>query len=460
MSGRGAGGAFGEALGIVQAGTIMHEYGHTLGLRHGGIDNVNCKPNYPSIMSYSLQMGHLVPNRILDYSFQEMVTLEESDLNEVLGLDGPANRSVLFNQSTVVGMVNNLVVVKANTAPVDWDGTAATAGVSSDINAVGNFCVIDDDTDFDGRLDAAGFVTLEGYDDWENIAYGFRSSDGFFSGVVSDVQFDEPVEDEFLESAMSFDFDGDGIVNALDNCPSLPNPDQMDSDDDGIGDVCEGPEADLRIALSGPDDGIKGADHDIRVVVTNDGPSDADLISFELSLEARIDFQATASDTWSCNGTNDLVACELSTLASNDSAVVNVTVRPNELGTLLASGHISSFAADPDTLNNSADVSVLVATGVGTDDEIPLPESYKLFQSFPNPFNGSTTIPFDLPEASLVKIEVFNILGQRVRVLENGRLPAGRHERTFDSTVLPSGIYLYKMETDQFVATKRMMLVR
>ena len=51
-----------------QTGTLFHEFGHTLGLRHGGGDNVNCKPNYESVMSYTRQFSSTVANRALDYS--------------------------------------------------------------------------------------------------------------------------------------------------------------------------------------------------------------------------------------------------------------------------------------------------------------------------------------------------------------------------------------------------------
>ena len=67
-----------------QAGTFMHEFGHLLGLRHGGHDPVNCKPNYRSVMSYTRQFaGSPIPNRRLDYSSgPELPDLNEGVLNE------------------------------------------------------------------------------------------------------------------------------------------------------------------------------------------------------------------------------------------------------------------------------------------------------------------------------------------------------------------------------------------
>ena len=69
-----------------QKGTLMHELGHNLGLRHGGSDDVNCKPNYLSVMSYSFQMPIFVGLRPADYSQSDLPDLNELHLNEVAGI--------------------------------------------------------------------------------------------------------------------------------------------------------------------------------------------------------------------------------------------------------------------------------------------------------------------------------------------------------------------------------------
>jgi hypothetical protein len=69
-----------------QAGTLMHELGHNLNLDHGGKDDINCKPNYLSVMNYAFQFPDPIANRPLDYSRSLLTTLKEKNLNESLGI--------------------------------------------------------------------------------------------------------------------------------------------------------------------------------------------------------------------------------------------------------------------------------------------------------------------------------------------------------------------------------------
>ncbi|MCC6476667.1 T9SS type A sorting domain-containing protein [bacterium] len=86
--------------------------------------------------------------------------------------------------------------------------------------------------------------------------------------------------------------------------------------------------------------------------------------------------------------------------------------------------------------------------------------SYELRQNYPNPFNPSTTIAFELAEASNVRLEVFNITGQKVSDLLNSSLNAGRHEIVFDGNALSSGVYLYRLTAGSFTAQKKMVLMK
>jgi hypothetical protein len=89
-----------------------------------------------------------------------------------------------------------------------------------------------------------------------------------------------------------------------------------------------------------------------------------------------------------------------------------------------------------------------------------LPEGYALEQNYPNPFNPSTLIQFSLGKASNVKLTVYNILGQRVVTLVDGRMKQGSYSVQFDASRLASGIYFYRMEAGDVIAQRRMLFIK
>jgi len=89
-----------------------------------------------------------------------------------------------------------------------------------------------------------------------------------------------------------------------------------------------------------------------------------------------------------------------------------------------------------------------------------LPAKYDLAQNYPNPFNPITKIIFDLPEAAKTTLDVFNVLGQKVATLVDAELAADRYEVEWDGTNVASGIYFYRLTTDRFLMTKKMMLLK
>jgi hypothetical protein len=94
-----------------------------------------------------------------------------------------------------------------------------------------------------------------------------------------------------------------------------------------------------------------------------------------------------------------------------------------------------------------------------------LPDRLELAQNYPNPFNPQTMISFSLPQSSLVKLEIFNILGERVRVLADEQLAAGSHQYLWDGKDsaernTPSGVYLYRLSADGLKSTRKMLLLK
>ena len=86
--------------------------------------------------------------------------------------------------------------------------------------------------------------------------------------------------------------------------------------------------------------------------------------------------------------------------------------------------------------------------------------SYKLFQNYPNPFNPNTVIKFQLPQKSFVTVKIYDVLGRDVLTLIEDEKPAGNFEINFNAGHLASGVYLYRIITDKFISTKKMLLIK
>lgn len=89
-----------------------------------------------------------------------------------------------------------------------------------------------------------------------------------------------------------------------------------------------------------------------------------------------------------------------------------------------------------------------------------LPKTFELSQNYPNPFNPSTTITYQIPVASKVKLEVYDLLGKKVATLVNAPQEAGLYDFTLNANMLSSGVYFYRLQAGSFVQTKKMMLVK
>ncbi len=89
-----------------------------------------------------------------------------------------------------------------------------------------------------------------------------------------------------------------------------------------------------------------------------------------------------------------------------------------------------------------------------------IPSSFKLEQNYPNPFNPSTKIEYSIPEASLVQLKVYDVLGNEVETLINEEQSAGTYRADFIGNDLTSGIYFYKLQAGSFVETKKMILLK
>jgi hypothetical protein len=196
------------------AGTLMHELGHTLGLRHGGFDNINCKPNYLSIMSYTRQFKLTISDRPLDYSRQEFDPLDEAaGLSEPAGIAGTPAQPILQGPGaptprTVHGPGTAKLPVA--TGGINWNSPTAPSNepnVLIDVNNISNVAGCD------GKGEEGQQLTLlTGYDDWANLVYDFRATLDFADGSYSSAdEIREITEPEAKALGEGADANGDGF---------------------------------------------------------------------------------------------------------------------------------------------------------------------------------------------------------------------------------------------------------
>jgi len=126
---------------------------------------------------------------------------------------------------------------------------------------------------------------------------------------------------------------------------------------------------------------------------------------------------------------------------------------------------VNPSASDFEFADIMVDEKSAVITAVAINDQKELPTEWALTQNYPNPFNPETIISYHVPQPSHVIIEVFNLLGQRLQKLVDDKKEVGIYQVTWDGrdesgNSVGSGIYIYKMQTDGFVAIKKMALVR
>jgi len=116
---------------------------------------------------------------------------------------------------------------------------------------------------------------------------------------------------------------------------------------------------------------------------------------------------------------------------------------------------LEEFVLIRDTKNNSASLPK------GEIDETQsIPQEFKLYQNFPNPFNPLTTIRYDLAKSSRVVLTIYDVLGAVVKTVVSDQLSAGRYMYQWNAGNVASGVYFYLLETDYFVENKKMLLLK
>ncbi len=156
---------------------------------------------------------------------------------------------------------------------------------------------------------------------------------------------------------------------------------------------------------------------------------------------------------------------------SDNSAVItgshnwsNAAENSNNENTLIihnkriANLYLQEFKARYIEAGGTDDISIL--TSIAENGNSNLPVRFNLYQNYPNPFNPVTTIKFEVPKSQKIELKIYDVLGRTVRTLYNNIAPAGTISINFNASNLASGVYFYKLVTNDYVSIKKMMLLK
>ncbi|MBI1807082.1 MAG: T9SS type A sorting domain-containing protein [Ignavibacteria bacterium] len=139
----------------------------------------------------------------------------------------------------------------------------------------------------------------------------------------------------------------------------------------------------------------------------------------------------------------------------------NALIGDTYAGTVLCT---VSYDGSPGAANSAQDSGITSASSVAaitvTVSEDIIPRQFSLHQNFPNPFNSTTTIRYDLPELSSVSLKIYNPLGQEIATLLSGAASAGTYVAHWQADAFPSGVYFYRIKAGSFIQVKKMILTR
>lgn len=200
----------------------------------------------------------------------------------------------------------------------------------------------------------------------------------------------------------------------------------------------------------------------VTVTPVNDAPfivSLPDTLSFKVGEALSFVFDTSFADV-----EDDLLDLTVSvTVTPGD---ISATIDPVTMSVIFTSpsytglGLITFTVEDSDGGILTANIVINVQLSTSTEFGSGIPADFTMDQNYPNPFNPTSTIRFGVPKASEVQLIVYNMLGQKVKVLVDRQMQAGWHSVKFDASSLSSGTYVYRIKAGDFVQTRKMMLIK
>lgn len=302
-------------------------------------------------------------------------------------------------------------------------------------------------------------ITVAGDENVPGIDFYLGSSegpfDGFISGIVTDEESSEPVADAFLAAIGSgswhhfpvrFTHSGDDGSYIFENLPPteyrvfcMASGYQREFYDDKHGwweaDIVIPDAENIDFALAGSEPGPRFMGGQI---CENSTPVPGAIVTAQQDGEVKYVTVAHPDGNYSFEGI--------------DAGIYDIDALSPSLNEGSLEGVVVLFSDVYD-----ADV---ILSPTSLDDDLNLPVSMTLQQNYPNPFNASTEIKFLLPAQSYIRLEVFNILGQKTATLLEGRFNSGEHSIIWDAGDFPSGVYFARLEIADLSESIRMVLLK
>ncbi|MFB6296586.1 MAG: right-handed parallel beta-helix repeat-containing protein, partial [Halobacteriales archaeon] len=351
---------------VEQAGTFAHEFGHQMGLAHGGDTTLNDKPNYVSVMNYAYQTRASTwpAGTPINYSTGDLPSLDESSLNETRGIPSTIDYNIVYYDERDRYTTTTLLDAAGNVQPIDWD----------------NDSTIEDDVSVDINNKNDPFTSvLEDYDDWGNIDFTPPASP--IAGGVNisnDSIPDEQNLTEVRQRAQALDLDDDGVSDWDDNCVETANPGQSDTDGDGDGDACDPGDIDLAVSASAPSSVPENGSVDYTLSTVNNGSTRATGVVLSATVPTSTRIGATGALD-GCDRFGNTLLCRVGTLDPGERAVATVSVTPTLNGTVETVVEATSEETD----TNRTDNLVRLSTNVTDAGNLPPDAGFRFAPAAP-----------------------------------------------------------------------------
>jgi hypothetical protein len=164
-----------------------------------------------------------------------------------------------------------------------------------------------------------------------------------------------------------------------------------------------------------------------------------------------VSYSVTSNQAWLTASPNE------GDVLANQSQVIAVTA---DVSGFAIGDYNATITVNHNDTNNPYTIPVIVSVGVPASDSPELPTEFALHANYPNPFNATTALSFDVPNESHVELVIFNIAGQEVARPVDQVMPAGKHRIMYTASDLPSGMYLVQMKAADFNAVQKIVLLK